>query len=87
MIANPATRSVTGFIQRVRPIPASLALVSLAFGSALLIALSSLLLVPILLATALLVAWFVSSLLLGWAGIEALAAFERWIETEVRFLR
>jgi hypothetical protein len=31
--------------------------------------------------------WVVAFLLFGWAGIEAIAAFERWIENGVRFLR
>lgn len=79
--------SVIGSLLRLRPLPASLALVGIAFGAAVLIGLSSLLFVPILLAMAGFITWLVSSLLLGWAGIEALAAFERWIENEVRFLR
>jgi hypothetical protein len=52
-----------------------------------LIGVASVLLVPIFLAMALLATWLVASLFLGWAGIEAMAAFERWIENEVRFLR
>lgn len=80
-------RSVSGLILRLGSLPASLALVGLAFAAALLIAFSSLLLVPILLAMAVLVSWAASSLLLGWAGIEAFAAFERWIENDMRFFR
>jgi hypothetical protein len=31
--------------------------------------------------------WVVALLLLGWAGIEALAALERWFENDPRFHR
>ena len=31
--------------------------------------------------------WILASLLLGWAGIEALAACERWMERQSRFQR
>jgi hypothetical protein len=59
----------------------------MALMAAVLIGVASVLLVPIFLAMDLLATWLVASLLLGWAGIEAMAAFERWIENEVRFLR
>ena len=78
---------VTTFLLRLRPLPASLALVGMALMAAVLIGVASVLLVPIFLAMALLATWLVASLFLGWAGIEAMAAFERWIENEVRFLR
>lgn len=78
---------VTTFLLRLRPLPASLALVGMALTAAVLIGVASVMLVPIFLAMALLATWLVASLFLGWAGIEAMAAFERWIENEVRFLR
>lgn len=44
-------------------------------------------LVPMLVAVALVAALLVGALLCGWAGIEALAALERWMETDQRFHR
>lgn len=44
-------------------------------------------LVPVLVAVGLVAALLVGALLCGWAGIEALAALERWMETDQRFHR
>jgi hypothetical protein len=44
-------------------------------------------LVPVLLAVGLVAALVVGALLCAWAGIEALAALERWMETDQRFHR
>lgn len=74
-------------VLRVPPLPASLALTCMALGAALLIAIITMALVPMLIGVGLLAAWLVMALLLGWAGIEGLAALERWIENEPRFHR
>jgi hypothetical protein len=78
---------MTSFIRRLRPLPASLVLVGMALAAAVLLGVASVMLVPIIFAMALFATWLVASLFLGWAGIEALAAFERWIENGARFLR
>jgi hypothetical protein len=44
-------------------------------------------LVPLLLAVGVVAAWVLALLLLAWAGIEGLAALERWFETDSRFQR
>jgi hypothetical protein len=72
---------------RLRPLPASLALVSMAVGAIVIISLAAVAFIPLLLGAAVVTAWLVALLLLGWAGIEALAALERWVETDPRFKR
>lgn len=58
-----------------------------AVGDAVLTGLTSVMLVSMLLDMAIPANGLISSLLLGWAGIEAMAAFVTLIENEVRFLR
>jgi hypothetical protein len=72
---------------RLPPLPASLALTCTAIGAAILIGITTMALVPIVIGLGLLAAWLVTALLLGWAGIEALAALERWFENDPRFRR
>lgn len=72
---------------RIPPLSASLALVSMAVGAVVLIGLTTLALIPLLVGLGLLAAWLVAALLLGWAGLEGLAALERWIENDPRFQR
>jgi hypothetical protein len=52
-----------------------------------LISITSLAVVPLVLMAGLFMAWFLALLLLGWAGIEGLAALERWFENDPRFHR
>ncbi len=59
----------------------------MAVGSIVLIGVTTLALVPVLIGVGLFLSWLVAALLLGWAGIEALAALERWIENDPRFQR
>jgi hypothetical protein len=47
----------------------------------------SLALVPLVVGVGALVVWLVLALILGWAGIELLAALERWLENDPRFQR
>jgi hypothetical protein len=47
----------------------------------------SLALVPLVIGVGALVVWLVLALILGWAGIELLAALERWLENDPRFQR
>jgi hypothetical protein len=68
-------------------LPASLLLASAAVGCIVLTTLAALTLIPLLVLVGGLVLWVVTSLLLGWAGIEALAACERWMERHPRFQR
>jgi len=59
----------------------------MAVGSIVLIGVTTLAMVPVLIGVGLFLSWLVAALLLGWAGIEALAALERWIENDPRFQR
>ena len=68
-------------------LPASLLLASAAIGCIVLTGLAALTLIPLLVLLGGFVLWIVASLLLGWAGIEALAACERWMERHPRFQR
>jgi uncharacterized membrane protein YedE/YeeE len=71
----------------LRPLPASLALVCTGVGAIVVLGFLSVALVPLLLGAGLLLAFLIGSLIFGWAGIEALAALERWIENDPRFKR
>lgn len=85
MVASigPVNRTLT----RVPPLAASLALVSMGLGAALLVGVGLLTLLPLALLVGMIAGWVLVSLLLGWAGIEALAALERWMERDTRFQR
>lgn len=65
----------------------SLLLLSAAVGSVVLVAVAAFAFVPLLLGALLVAGWILALLLLGWAGLEALAAVERWLETDPRFHR
>lgn len=68
-------------------LPASLLLASAAVGCIVLASLAALTLIPLLVLLGGIALWIVATLLLGWAGIEALAACERWMERNPRFQR
>lgn len=68
-------------------LPASLLLASAAVGFIVLTSLAALTLIPLLVLLGGIALWIVATLLLGWAGIEALAACERWMERHPRFQR
>jgi hypothetical protein len=72
---------------RIRPLVASLTLVCTAVGALVVIGFTTLALVPLLFAVGVVSAWVLALLLLGWAGIEGLAALERWFENDSRFQR
>jgi hypothetical protein len=56
-------------------------------GAVVVFGVLSLALVPLLLAIGIGFAWVLAALLLGWAGIEVMAALERWFENDPRFHR
>jgi hypothetical protein len=47
----------------------------------------SLALIPLVVGAAAVVVWLVLALTLSWAGIELMAALERWFENDPRFQR
>lgn len=67
-------------------VPASLLLVSAAIGSILLVSLTVLTLIPLVVILGGIAVGIVGTILLAWAAIEAMAAFERWMERDPRFL-
>lgn len=69
------------------PLPASLLLACTAVGAIVLIGITSLAVVPLIHTAGLFMAWLLALVLLGWAGIEGLAALERWFENDPRFHR
>jgi hypothetical protein len=71
----------------VPSLPASLLLVSASVGLIVLFGLAVLTLVPVVVLLGGLLLWLVSTCLIGWASIEALAACERWMEGHPRFQR
>ncbi|MEI7665139.1 MAG: glypican [Synechococcaceae cyanobacterium ELA263] len=83
----PLMRSAQDRPGRIRPLVATLALVCTAVGAVVVIGFTTLALVPLLLSVAVVGAWLLALLLFGWAGIEGLAALERWFESDSRFQR
>ncbi|MFN6337379.1 MAG: glypican [Cyanobacteriota bacterium] len=71
----------------IRSLPASLLLLSAAVGVVVLCAVAVFTLVPLVIILGGLAVWIIAALLLGWAGIESLAACERWMERAPRFQR
>ena len=74
-------------VPSLRSAPGPLALACTAIGAAVLLAISVLVLTPLVIGFGVVIAWLFASLLLAWLGIEAMAALERWLENDSRFLR
>ena len=69
----------------VRPLPASLLLACAGVGAVVLGITATMAFVPVVIGVSLLAVFVVAALLMGWAGLEALAALERWMERDARF--
>lgn len=72
---------------RSRPFTAPVLFVCTAVGALVLAGIAMLTLLPLLVATAMVLAWAAPAVLLAWAGIEGMAALERWFENDPRFQR
>lgn len=84
----PAPRSTgSSRLWKVPPLAAALVLLCAAVGSVVLAGIAAVALIPVVFTLAVVLGWVTGLLLLGWAGIEALAALERWFETDPRFHR
>ena len=83
----PSLRSAQERPAPIRPLVATMALVCMAVGVVVVIGFTTFALVPLLWAVGVVAAWVLALLLLAWAGIEGLAALERWFETDSRFQR
>ena len=62
-------------------------MVCTAIGAVVLVISVSLAIVPLVLALGLFAVLLVLMLLIGWGGIEGMAALERWLEKDARFQR
>jgi hypothetical protein len=58
-----------------------------AVGAVVLFAAATLALLPLVMAAAVFGVMVVAALLIGWGGIEGMAALERWLENDARFQR
>jgi hypothetical protein len=70
-----------------RPLQTGLVILCSSVGALVLISAVGLTLLPLVAAAGLMLVWLVLILGLGWLGIEALAALERWLEQDPRFQR
>lgn len=89
-LRGPATPpGQAGLLSRpgVPPLVASLLLVSAGVGAFVLIAMATVALVPLLFGLGFLAALLLAGVLCAWAGVEGLAALERWMESDPRFRR
>lgn len=71
----------------LRPLPTALLLVCAGVGACVLGTFFTLTLVPLLVAAGVLAAFLIGGVVCAWAGVEALAALERWLERDSRFQR
>jgi hypothetical protein len=58
-----------------------------AVGAVILFAAATLALLPVVMAAVVFGVMVVAALLIGWGGIEGMAALERWLENDARFQR
>ena len=72
---------------RSRPFTAPVLFVCTAVGALGLAGIAMLTLLPLLVAAAVVLAWAALAVLVAWAGIEGMAALERWFENDPRFQR
>jgi hypothetical protein len=74
-------------VAQIRPLRAGVLAVCTVVGALVITLAVSLALVPLVVGVGALVVWLVLALILGWVGIELLAALERWLENDPRFQR
>lgn len=71
----------------IRPLRTGVLAVCTAVGALVITVAVSLALIPLAVGAFALLIWLALALILGWAGIELLAALERWFENDPRFQR
>jgi hypothetical protein len=72
---------------QIRPLRAGVLAVCTIVGAFVITLAVALALIPLVVGLGALVLWLAVAFILGWAGIELLAALERWIENDPRFQR
>ncbi len=85
--AQPVIPILPSWPLRIAPLPASLLVIATAIGAIVLTVIAVLTLVPLMMIVGGIAVALMATVLLGWAGIEALAAVERWMDKDPRFLR
>ncbi len=71
----------------LRPLPTALLLLCAGVGACVVGTFFTLTLIPVLMVAGFAVAFLFGALVCAWAGVEALAALERWLESDSRFQR
>ncbi|CAK6693104.1 glypican [Synechococcus sp. CBW1107] len=71
----------------LRPLPTALLLLCAGVGACVVGMFFTLTLVPMLIVAGFIAAFLICALVCAWAGVEALAALERWLERDSRFQR
>jgi hypothetical protein len=74
-------------VLRIPTLTQGLLIVTAGIGSLVLLCAVSMALIPILVGVGFLGFWLVALVLVGWGGIEVMAALERWLERDSRFQR
>jgi len=84
--AQPVVPILPSWPLRIGPLFASLLVIATAIG-AIVLTVIAVTLVPLMMIVGGIAVALMATVLLGWAGIEALAAVERWMDKDPRFLR
>ena len=84
--AQPVIPILPSWPLRIGPLFASLLVITTAIG-AIVLTVIAVTLVPLMMIVGGIAVALMATVLLGWAGIEALAAVERWMDKDPRFLR
>jgi hypothetical protein len=84
--AQPVVPILPSWPLRIGPLFASLLVIATAIG-AIVLTVIAITLVPLMMIVGGIAVALMATVLLGWAGIEALAAVERWMDKDPRFLR
>lgn len=85
--AQPVIPILPSWPLRIGPLFASLLVIATAIGAIVLTVIAVLTLVPLMMIVGGIAVALMATVLLGWAGIEALAAVERWMDKDPGFLR
>ncbi len=72
---------------QIRPLRAGVLAVCTVVGALVITLALSLALIPLVVGVGALVVWLALAVILSWAGIELMAALERWFENDPRFQR
>lgn len=86
-IVSPEEAAMAQSNLSLRPLPTALLLLCAGVGACVVGTFFTLTLVPVLMMAGFMVAFLFAAVLCAWAGVEVLAALERWLERDSRFQR